>query len=190
MTSSSEFLAVLGRTREYIDYLAEHYAAVQRAWQVVQRHCADMRFVSDDYVWGSIDGEVREHDRSKLSEEEFVAYRRMYFPTAREEAEEGPAINRAFDRACQAHLMGNPHHWQTWTTRPQGNPYWVEVQCVHMVLDWMAMGEAHGNTARDYYDAIRDQIRLPGWADLFVNEIFERVYGPSAMADLADEETR
>ena len=54
--------------------------------------------------------------------------------------------------------------------------YADEINCVHMVVDWIAMGFEMGDTAKEYYEANKDKINLPGWAVKFIDEIFDRIY--------------
>ena len=50
----------IAKFREYLDYFERHYDNVQRAWALVNEKCQDkdFRFISDDFVWGSIDAAI------------------------------------------------------------------------------------------------------------------------------------
>ncbi len=50
----------------------------------------------------------------------------------------------------------------------------VEDDCVHMVLDWMAMSYTLGGSAQQYYSDNQHKIHLPDYAVKFISEIFER----------------
>ena len=50
-----------------------------------------------------------------------------------------------------------------------------EIDCVHMICDWMAMGYKFGDTARQYYESHKDKINLPEIAIPFIYEIFDRI---------------
>lgn len=166
-------------TRNYLDYLQEHIINVHKAWQIVQEKCKDLSIVYDDFKYNSLDEEVRSHDLSKLSKEEFFAYRRKFFPTdieVQQDEQELKEIEKDFDKAWRHHYENNDHHWEKWKTSSYSHPYAHEIHCAHMVIDWMAMGMKFGDT-REYYDKNKDKIDLPEWADKFVNEIFDRVYG-------------
>ena len=167
----SEMLAVINKTRRYLDYVEGHYKNVQRAWGDVQEKCGGMRFVSDDFVWGLLDAEIKCHDLSKMSVEEFVPFRRNFYPT---EFESRHKV--APDNALAHHQDHNPHHWQNWTNMGEWAPYDREINCVHMVIDWIAMSYKFGGTARKYYEANKHEIHLPNWAVVFINEIFDLVY--------------
>ena len=47
--------------REYLDYIEEHYDNVQKAWALINEKCPKnkFRFLYDDFVWHSIDTEVK-----------------------------------------------------------------------------------------------------------------------------------
>lgn len=161
--------------RAYCDYIERHLRNVESSWKLLQERCKDMRFVYDDYVWGSIDAEVKEHDLSKFSPEEFIQYQRCFFPVEGSEKE-------PLGAAWEHHQAHNAHHWQHWAPKDYYNPYEAEIHCVHMVLDWMAMGLEFGNTAESYYEANAEKIALPEWAVRYIREIFARLREPEPAA--------
>ena len=168
MNSSNTTLEVIVKTREYLDYIEEHILNVQSAWLELQEKCKDMRFISDDFVYFSIDNAVQSHDISKLSEHEFIQYRRAFYPTKTE-----PKYDMG--DAWEHHKKENPHHWENWTTIISDDPYVWEINCVHMVIDWMAMGYKFGDTAKIYYENNKDRIEIPDYAESFIYEIFKRI---------------
>ena len=130
--------------------------------------CKHMRFVYDDVFYHSISSEVEWHDASKLSEEEFIQYRKAFFPTAKEGKYE-------LGDAWEHHKKNNSHHWENWTNNKGcvWHPDDWEADCAHMVLDWMAMGYKFGDTPRAYYEANKDKIVLPDYAIDFMYDIFD-----------------
>ena len=161
-------LELINKTREYLDYLENHIHNVYKAWDILQEKCKDMRFIYDDYVFHSIDSEVQVHDLSKLSEDEFIQYRKVFFPM------EGEPLYRLHE-AWDHHKYYNSHHWENWTVLNSKNPYKWEIDCVHMVIDWMAMGYHFNDTAQSYYEKNKHKIVLPEYAVQFIYEIFERI---------------
>lgn len=156
----------LEKIRDYCDYLEAHIRNVRRAWDGLQEPCKHMRFIYDDYVQGSIELLIQEHDLSKVSAEEFIPYQRRFFPVCEPEEE-------AFAIAWENHKDCNPHHWEHWTSKDYFNPYEAEVHCVCMVVDWTAMAYEIGDTAEAYYRRNAERIPLPEWAVKFVGNIFE-----------------
>lgn len=43
-------------------------------------------------------------------------------------------------------------------------------------VDWVAMGFEFGDTARDYYEKNKEEIKLPEWAIKLMYEIFDCIY--------------
>jgi len=157
---------LIEKTREYLDYVERHINNIKKAWIEVQEKCSGMRFIYDDYVFHTLNKEIELHDVSKLSEQELVQYRQTFYPTTSE-----PKIE--LTSAWEHHKNNNPHHWETWTTAPSANPYADEINCVHMVIDWLAMSYEFGDTPREYYEKNKHRILIPKWAITFIYEIFE-----------------
>ena len=166
--STMEYIA---KTQEYLNYLKRHIENVNKAWVVLQDKCKDLRFIYDDYVYHNIRMEVEIHDLSKLSLSEFVQYRQRFYPVKDE-----PICSTDFGEAWEHHKLCNGHHWENWTVQKYYNPYEAEMHCVHMVIDWMAMGFEFDDNAQKYYEKNKDKIELPDWAVKFIYEIFERLY--------------
>jgi len=156
------------KTRQYLDYLEKHIHNIKKAWNYLQEKCKDMRFIHDDFVFFSIDGQVEYHDISKLSEHEFVQYRRHFYPCNEEDVYD-------IKEAWEHHKKENPHHWQHWTNKEYYHPYELEINCVHMIIDWMAMGYVFGDTPQKYYESNKNKIKLPQHAIDFIYEIFKRI---------------
>jgi len=133
-------------------------------------------FIYDDFVFHGIDEDVQVHDISKLCENEFVQYRLKFFPTDSEKTDEA-TIESLFGSAWEYHQQLNSHHWQNWTKTATdiGNPYLWEICCVHMVIDWMAMGYKFNDSAQKYYEKNKDKIEIPEYAVKFIYEIFNRI---------------
>jgi len=165
----SEFLEKVKKTRDYLDYVEEHYLNVQQAWLEVQEKCKDMRIVSGDYYFTLLDKEIEEHDLSKLSVDEFVQYREAFFKTETE-------LRICLTHAWECHKKYNLHHWENWATKSFSDHNEWEVHCAHMVIDWVAMGYKFGDNAKTFYEKNKDEILLPEYAIAFMYEIFNRVY--------------
>lgn len=162
----------INKFREYLDYVEEHYNNVQTAWKLINDKCQnqDFRFIDDDFIWNSIDAEVKQHDMSKLSAEEFTQYRRHFFPCASESKDA-----RAFKNAWEHHKQHNEHHWQTWTDRHAQNPH-SDMFLIMNIVDWVAMGIKFNDTAKDYYEKHKDVIKLPEWAVKLMYQVFDCIY--------------
>jgi hypothetical protein len=157
--------------REYLDYIEEHYDNVQKAWELIKDKCKDFKVIHDDWCFALIDQEVKNHDDSKLSVEEFQAYRQWFFPCSYEQSNKD-----IFDKAWEHHKKHNEHHWQNWTIIQNNKPY-QEIYLVMNLIDWIAMGFKFGDTAKDYYKKNKNKIDIPKWAIEMMYNIFDRIYG-------------
>ena len=158
----------INQTRKYLDYIEEHILNVQKAWKEIQTKCKDMNIVYDDFYYNWIGDEVFNHDLSKLSEHEFVQYRKAFYSTEKEKKYDASV-------AWEHHKANNVHHWENWTNSSMHIPNEWSVHCTHMVIDWMAMGYKYGDTARQYYEQNKEEIKLPDYAVDFIYEIFRRI---------------
>lgn len=159
--------------REYLDYIEEHYDNVQKAWVLIQERCkgGDFKFLYDDFYFNTIDTNIKEHDMSKLSKEEFTQYRRSFYPC---DYEVNPD-KYSFDKAWEHHKSMNQHHWEHWTRESRICNH-KEIALVENICDWVAMGFKFGDTAKDYYEKNKANIDLPDWAEKYMYEIFDRIY--------------
>jgi len=164
--------AKIAKTREYLDYFERHYDNVQMAWALINEKCQNkgFRFMSDDFVWYTIDSDVKLHDESKLSEYEFTQYRNWFFPADNEIKDE-----RGYLSAWEHHKRNNAHHWQNWTETQSANPY-ADAYLVMNIVDWVAMGFEFGDTAKSYYEKNQAKIELPQWAIALMYKIFDCIY--------------
>ena len=166
----TETYAIIGKFREYIDYIEDHIKNVEKAFHEITDKCKDMRFVYDDFYYNILLNEVQKHDMSKFSTEEFTDYRRVFYPT---NIETKPF---SLESAWSHHKENNSHHWENWTAKTLWKfPNEWEIHCAHMVIDWTAMGYKFGDTAQIYYEKNVDKIILPDYAIDFMYEIFKRL---------------
>lgn len=156
------------KTREYLNYIEEHVKNVQKAWTEIQEKCNDMFFIQNDSYYEDIGTEVQGHDLSKMSESEFIQYRKAFYPTCDE-----PKYDMS--EAWEHHKKNNPHHWETWTKQYSQVSHQSVVNCIHMVIDWMAMSYKFGDTPRSYYEKNKDRIELPDEGIKLIYQIFERL---------------
>lgn len=160
---------LINKTREYLDYVERHFNNVQKAWNELNEKCKGQGFnwLYDDSIWLQINENIKHHDESKFSAQEFCQYRQFFYPTKNEVKDK-----EMFNSAWNNHLELNPHHWQNWTKNsPNSVEYLIENIC-----DWMAMGYEFGDTAKEYYENNKEKINLPDWAVKHMYEIFNIIY--------------
>jgi len=166
-------------TQLYLDYLKTHLENIEKAFRLVESKCKDLQVFYDDYLYQELVREVRNHDVSKFSEQEFTQYREIFYPSdgGKKEVpesfwEEGGVGFLAFKH----HSRRNDHHWQTWTKRTYITPNMWMVHCTHMVIDWIAMSSTKGGTAKSFYESNKNKIEIPDYAEKLIYEIFDRIY--------------
>ena len=143
------------KTREYLDYLEEHFDNVRKAFQEVNEAYAGLYGLDND-SWLELKEAVCFHDISKFSQHEFTQYRKHFFPVKGEESEN-------FLKALEHHKENNPHHHETIKNK---------IDCLHMIINWAAMGYKFGNTAQEYYEKNKDEINLSQNFDNLLDIVF------------------
>lgn len=151
----------IDRTREYLDYLEDHLTKVAIAFDDLSNACEGMWWVGDDYAWHTLRRDVELHDISKFSEEEFVQYRKTFYPIDKDEKE-----NVDFKSALEHHKEQNHHHFESCQTY---------LDMVHMIIDWTAMSYTFGGTAQEYYEKNKEKIIVPTHLIPDMYEIFIRL---------------
>ena len=162
------------KIREYINYLEEHIRNVEKAWKEIKTKCKDMRFIWDDFLYFNIEEAVLNHDISKFSEKEFIQYKKYFYPS-NDDKKNQTENKKLFEDAWEHHKEKNDHHWETWTTIPAWHPSYWELNCVHMVIDWLAMSYKFNDSPKKYYENNKENIILPDYAIDFIYEIFKRL---------------
>ena len=145
-------LKVIEKSINYLNYLQQHINNIIEAGNVVlfvlQKQLTKQQITS-------LHERCNNHDISKLMTEEFVAYRQRFFPTQAELSGTEPVLGFAWEH----HKAFNRHHWQNWFVDLEiDNEDW-KVDCVEMLIDWLAMSYAKGsNGVLEYYESIKDQM--------------------------------
>lgn len=162
---------LISKTKEYRDYIDNHIANVQKAWNIIEK--AVTKYKLDG--WGkhragnafiTIDELVRNHDKSKYFPEEFERYRKRFYPVIGETFDESE-----FNEAWKHHQGNNLHHWQSMKVINYEHPFILEYT-VEMICDWFAMAMQFNEGHRDYYNKNKDNIELLEWQ----HELIEIIY--------------
>lgn len=153
----------IDKLREYLDYVEEHLENVRKAFCELSDICQGMWWVGDDINWHTLRMDVEWHDVSKLSQAELVPYADKFYPTKHEPME---WHDNFFDKAWEHHKKHNSHHHESLKNN---------IDVVHMIIDWTAMGYKFGDTAQQYYETNKDKISLTEKQKEVMYEIFERI---------------
>ena len=157
-------LSVIHKTREYLDYVEEHYNNVQKAYSNVRALCE----YDTNINWEKLYDDVVAHDMSKLSKDEFVQYREAFYPVV------GKVASLDKD-AWEHHKIHNSHHWETIEASKYINDVDRQLDLVHMVIDWTAMSYKFGGSAEQYYRDNVKKIKLSTINISFINKVFELI---------------
>lgn len=147
--------------RSYCDYLEEHFINIEKAFNEVYSKCKHMSFFANDFNYHTLYTQVKYHDLSKFSSEEFIPYvNKFYLPQAI------PVNDKPheFELAWVHHYNSNTHHWESASTA---------IDVFHMVIDWTAMGYKFGDTAEEYYNSNYSKILLKPDLIPLLGQIFQ-----------------
>lgn len=121
------------KEKKYHEYIIEHTTNVRKAFELMK-----------DLIQGTlIDGEeavlekqMKNHDLSKYTDEEFSAYCEYFYGDRTEKVEE------LFEYAWLHHQHNNPHHWQYWLLKQDDGTFKAlempKTYVIEMVCDWWA----------------------------------------------------
>ena len=193
----SRFLQILEKTREYLDYLEEHYKNVQWAFSEFKtallsyKENRETRIIpeadslceilfysveSGKSVMDCLERQVQNHDLSKFDEKEFTIYRKNFFPVDEKEKEDNLLD---FESAWDHHQKNNAHHYQHRTTEEYKEKKKIRklLDCIENVLDWMAMGKKFNQEIDEYYLEKKDEMDLSEQDKTTIETIFKVVKG-------------
>jgi hypothetical protein len=152
-----EGLKYVYKIRDHLDYLEEHLENVRKAFNELSKKCIGLWWVEDDVLWHNIRQQVCFHDLSKFSKEEFIEYQQAFFPVGKKSQ---------IGQAWEHHKENNHHHWETLKDN---------LDVVHMIIDWTAMGYKFGDTAQEYYENNIDRIEVTADQKKIMYEIFDKI---------------
>lgn len=166
-------LELVHKTIEYCDYLETHLRNVKIAHEAVVKACEGLPWLTDSFK-ASLAEEVSFHDLSKFDPEEFVQYRRRFFKA---DFEAQVSIKSAWEH----HKQHNTHHWENWTQTSTGDDFTWKVNCMHMIIDWTAMGYVFNDSAQAFYERVlaKDKHFTSEQVD-FMYEVFNALSSASA----------
>ena len=129
-------------SKEYDEYLYEHIAHVNNAYDWLRKHLAD---VAAPYGGFSALLYLGQHDESKYSYEEYNAYDTYFYGEKTKEVKEN------FNYAWLHHIHENPHHWQHWVLindNPEEGIIALDIPykyVIEMICDWWSFSWKTGN---------------------------------------------
>lgn len=96
---------------------------------------------------------VADHDKSKYTDEEFIAYRQYFYPSMEDKLPDKVKY-QAFDYAWQHHYMTNRHHPEHWSSLNYRQPAQVKMPdefFAEMICDWIAVSLTQHSSVYDWW---------------------------------------
>lgn len=169
------------RSSEYDEYLRNHIANVQLAWETML--CPAIMNNLDEFdctveeLTNAYEA-IKVHDESKYNEDEYIPYCNFFYPCEGFEKDK-----TAFDYAWLLHQKRNPHHWQYWIlvtddegVRALDMPF--EEVC-NMVCDWHSFSKDHPkSTAYTWYMNNKKNMQLSDNTRQLVEQLVKYLQDP------------
>lgn len=146
----------------YNDYIKNHKDNVYKGFQWLIKHLPDT--FQNEEITIKVEQNIKYHDESKFSEEEYEAYDNYFYGSAVPD----PDIVYEFNKAWLHHIHNNPHHWQYWVLindEPKEGETYLEIPdeyIIEMICDWWSFSWKLNklNEIFDWYDEHKTQIRM------------------------------
>jgi len=158
---------IVEKQKEYMIYIEEHCKNVYDAWTKLMPRIPSSIVIGGKNIYDIIDylkQDVQNHDNSKMSNAEFDAYRRKYYPTTLESRETDEFVLKQMDDEAEEawfhHYTNNDHHPAYWThvdtdgsiSREAFKPIDMDYKAIlHMICDWEAMSMKFGGNTIDWW---------------------------------------
>lgn len=138
----------------YSIYVEEHIERVQQAYKIL-RPIFLKDILNNVPASGStmniLDDNIKNHDRSKYSIEEFDAYAKRFYPI---EGTNPRGNEYSFNVAWLHHIHNNahhPNHWVLYDDKEIKILDMPDIYIIEMLCDWIAMSWYHNTDLKDYW---------------------------------------
>lgn len=182
--SKGKFKCLIENTKEYLDYVENHYDNVQKAFKEFSRRLASEKgakkyndFIFEtklynNYSYFVLKSIIESHDLSKLGKEEFIQYRDNFFPINEKAKEDN---KEDFNKAWEHHKQNNNHHWQSRVNKTFNGylGYESDYFAIENVMDWIAMAYAFNETPiNKYYLENKHKIQLSERDTMIIETVY------------------
>ena len=157
----------------YSKYLEQHTSNVFKGYEYIRDNLPEL-LDGEDYEW-----QIRYcHDNSKFDVEEYDAYDKYFYGTAKNEE-----VKKNFDLAWLHHIHTNPHHWQHWiliNDDPGEGMVILDMPynyIIEMICDWWAFSWNKGNLFEifNWYDEHKAYMKLSNATRKTVEDILKKL---------------
>lgn len=167
------FIQAINATREYLNYLEQHYNNVQKAFQMAVEKWSSEEIISNHIFFDQLKEQIKMHDYSKLSSQEFIQYRQHFYPTDYEK--DNLILKELYSRfriAREHHRDINSHHWQSIEHIKEDK----KVHYAHMIIDLIAMSFTFNSSAEEYFFIKKDGMRIDHEYEEYVCKLLRLFY--------------
>jgi len=138
---------------KYKEYIEEHINNVNKAWSLMKKNKDVMKYIGKEagidvaFMIASLDIQIKAHDLSKFSVEEWEPYRMYHYSVNDQEKIDSKAD---YEKAWEHHYNNNLHHWNWWAYNNQKDKMTLNY-VIEMCCDWIAMSMKFGGDAYHWY---------------------------------------
>jgi len=167
----------MNKNQEYSNYLKNHLDNINFGFEWLHKNLPNI-FIHEDCNYETmIQMNIRTHDDSKSSCNEWIPYREYFYGNKEDED-----IQNAFNYAWLHHIHNNPHHWQYWllyeddTKKP--TPLEIPYEyLIEMILDWWSFSWKQGNLyeIQDWYNNHKSMIIMNENSKNLIEEIIKSI---------------
>lgn len=119
---------------QYTKYLKEHISNVQKGYEYLKKNIPDI-FSDLEIPMDEMDKQIKEHDKTKWSEDEFEPYAEHFYGKNK-----GIDNDSDFEIAWEHHYNNNPHHPEFWSGKE------MPLSCIiEMICDWWSFSWKNGD---------------------------------------------
>lgn len=161
----------------YNRYLNNHISNVNKAYNWIKINLPDILDCLTDFEKRMLENNIKNHDISKYSKEEYDAYNDYFYGDRNDEVVE------QFNYAWNHHQKCNPHHWQYWilikddlgVSIPLDIPY---LYIIEMICDWWSFSWSKDNLFEifSWYSDNIKYIRFSIYTENTVNHILNLIH--------------
>lgn len=172
------------KKKYYEEYYLPHIRAVRQAGREMLKH----QYLWDDVMEAAFDEDVRiaflkqlrEHDKSKLTDIELVGYTRKFI------LRRDPC--NQFERAWHHHKVMNPHHPEHWyNVSKDGIVSCIEMEysyILEMIADWIGAGKIYSSDIKHWVKPNINKFLFGRDTATIVGSCIERIVFPNKDIDI------
>lgn len=152
--------------KQYEEYLESHIKSVEKAYTLLWQSIKKMGLSDEEFQL--LESNIKSHDKSKFTEEEFVPYSNYFYGDKTEE------VVKEFKAAAIIHEKRNPHHLEYWIEREKEMP---TIYLIEMVCDWwsFSLQKNRPNEIFDWYNKKKTKMKLGDREQVIINFLFEEI---------------